>query len=131
MGRFSSGQTSNSDASSASAPKMHDANDVVDKRSNLISFPSRESSNHEKTDILAPQTVPITGVDMKQTAVNPPVIGTGPDTIWTTVDISAEVNSSEPFNSSWPAPLDIVIVLDNVYALLPPPPNQNRVLFSD
>ena len=98
---------------------MHDANNEFDKRLNLISFPSRESSSHEKADILTPQIVPITGVNMKQTAVNPPIIGTGPDTIWTTVDISTEVSSSEPFNSGWPAPLDIVIVLDNVYAPSP------------
>lgn len=118
MGRFSSGQTSNStDAYPANA--SHDTSDVVDKRLNPISFPSRESSSHEKADILTPQTVPITGVNMKQTAVNPPIIGTGPDTIWTTVDISTEVSSSEPFNSGWPAPLDIVIVLDNVYAPSP------------
>ena len=130
MGRLSSGRTSNSiDACSASAPKMHDANNEFDKRLNLISFPSRESSSHEKADILTPQIVPITGVNMKQTAVNPPIIGTGPDTIWTTVDISAEVSSCEPFNSGWPAPLDIVIVLDNVYASSP---HQNRwSYFSD
>lgn len=98
------------------ASKTYNGNGTADKDSGPIVYPSTDFLIHEKADILTPRTIPITGIDMN-TAANPPIIGTGPDSIWATVNISAEASSNEPFNLGWPAPLDVVIILDIVYVL--------------
>lgn len=85
----------------------HNTNDMIE-RTEPVSY------EHEESDIIPYRTIPITGIDMK-TAANPPIIGTGPESIWTTVDISAEVGSSDTLNLGLSTPLDIVIILDSVY----------------
>lgn len=95
------------------ASKTYNGNGTTEKYSGSIFYPSTDFLIHEKADVLTPRSIPITGIDMN-TAANPPIIGTGPDSIWATVNISAEASSNEPFNLGWPAPLDIVIILDIV-----------------
>lgn len=86
---------------------VYNTNDMIERTEPIL-------SSHEKADILPYRTIPITGIDMK-TAANPPIIGTGPESIWATVDISAEVGSSDTLNLGLSAPLDILIILDSVY----------------
>ena len=93
--------------------KAYSGNGTAEKGSGPIVYPSTDFSMNEKADTLTPRTIPITGIDMN-TAANPPIIGTGPGSIWATVSISAEASSNGPFNLGWPAPLDVVIILDVV-----------------
>lgn len=113
MRRLSSDQTNNPDNSQPVIASKTYENNAAEETPGQIVFPSPDFAVHENADILIPRTIPITGIDMN-TAANPSIIGTGPDSIWATVNISAEVHSSEPLNPGWPAPLDIVIILDIV-----------------
>lgn len=114
MRRLSFDQTNGPDDSHPTiASKTYNGNGTAEKDSGPIAYPSTDFLIHEKADVLMPRTIPITGIDMN-TATNPPIIGTGPDSIWATVNISAEARSNEPFNLGWPAPLDVVIILDIV-----------------
>ena len=95
------------------ASKPYGACDIVEDGSGPVVSSSGDSSAHER-GILTPQIVSITGIKVTA-AANPPIIGSESDSIWATVNISAEVDPSGPRNIGLPMPLDIVILLDNVY----------------
>lgn len=84
----------------------------VDESSGPVTVVSQYPSNSRT--IVTPRTVPIAGIKMT-TTLSPPIVGSGPNSIWATVDISVEVASSGSQNNGIRMPLDIVILLDNVY----------------
>lgn len=93
------------------------ANMKLDKRRQTAPTPlaplSRAPTSHKKANPITPGTIPVAGVKMKITTLNP-AIGVEPISIWATVEVSADIGGDEPVNSGWLAPLDVVIILDNV-----------------
>lgn len=95
-----------------SSSKTHDRCNVVEDRPGPVAIIPRHPSNGR--GIVTPRTAPIADINMTTTS-SPPIVGSGPNSIWATVDISVEVASSGPQNCGIPMPLDIVILLDNVH----------------
>lgn len=97
------------------ASKPYGVCDIVEDGSGPIEYCS-EDLTHER-GILTPRIVPIAGINMT-TTTNPLTVGSKSDSIWATVNISAEVDSTELHNNGIPMPLDVVILLDNMYVFL-------------
>lgn len=69
--------------------------------------------NQHTSPYLCPMDLPITFLDVKSTTSRPQ-IGLGPASLWATVRVAADV-SAVPFpGTSGLAPLDAIILLDNV-----------------
>lgn len=98
------------------ASEPYGACDIVDDGSGPVESRSGNFFTHER-GILTPRIVPIAGINVT-TTTNPPIVGSKSDSIWATVNISAEVDSTEPHNNGLPMPLDVVILLDNMYVFL-------------
>lgn len=60
-----------------------------------VTIVSRDPSSSKK--IVTPRAAPIAGINMT-TSLSPSIVGSGPNSIWATVDISVEVASSGPQN---------------------------------
>lgn len=116
MKRFSMSQpNSNTDTTLDSGSKSYGLCNVIGDSSGPVTIISRDSS--KRRGIVTPRTAPIAGINMTTTS-SPPIVGSGPNSIWATVDISVEVASSGLQNNGLPMPLDIVILLDNMHVFL-------------
>lgn len=71
------------------------------------------STSRTNSGILTPFDLPVAGVKMVA-AAEVLKIGTEPVSIWTTVDIAADVKMDEPISPELALPLDIVLLLDNL-----------------
>ncbi|KAL1998251.1 hypothetical protein VTN02DRAFT_6543 [Thermoascus thermophilus] len=70
-------------------------------------------TSRTSSGILAPFDLPVAGVKMVA-AAEVLRIGTEPVSLWTTVDIAADVKMDEPISPELALPLDIVLLLDNL-----------------
>lgn len=91
-----------------SAGKESDASERA-----LIVHSQQISLESEEADSLVPRSIPIAAVNLKAVAESPRIRASS-GSMWTTVDAYVDVNLVEPFDFGYPAPLDVIIILDHV-----------------